>query len=325
MPSDFHKILIMGAGVMGRGIAQACAIAGCRVYLLDNFEPSLKGAEAEISRGLTFLLQNGFAYPQKNKIRPISYHLALEELSESFALIIEAITEDLEAKRNLFRTLEHTFSPDSILASNTSSFPISQIAAPLKQKGRVIGAHFIAPAQVTPLVEIVKGKWTSEKTLSRMKQFCKKINKKPIIVKGEITGFVLNRLQHALHREAYHLINLGITSPAEIDLAIKWALAPRFLSTALLEQKDITGIQVHYAVARELYPDLCNSRTPQGILPELIRKGRLGIKKGRGFYDWQKVNIPGHLKNRLQIHVNALKLLKSRAGRKIELERGKTR
>lgn len=305
-----ERVLIVGAGLMGRGIAQACAVAGVEVFLSDIVEGCLQSAEEEIARGVQFLAESGWV-PAGGKAGPVSYHLGLDGLPGSWSLIIEAITEDLEAKKNLFAELENRFPPETILASNTSSFPVCQMAGHLKYKGRVIGIHFIMPAQIVPIVEIIKGADTSEGTLAQAKAFCEKINKKPIIVTKEITGFVLNRLQHALHREAYYLINLGITTAEEIDLGIKGALAPRFLSTGLLEQKDISGIAVHFAVAQQIYPDLCNDSTPRGILPELMEKGYLGIKTGRGFYDWKGIDIKKHIQDKLQIQMDALKLFRS--------------
>lgn len=311
MLKDFNKVLIVGAGFMGRAIAQACAIGGYEIFIMDKFEQCLKVAEKEITRGLFFLSEKKMIDQNIKKIiGKINYRLRFEDLTDSFPLIIEAITEDLSAKRNLFEELENKFSRKTIFASNTSSFPISRIANKLKHKERVIGIHFIAPAQINPVVEIIKGKETSNDTISMAIAFCKKINKKPIIVNKEITGFVVNRLQGALNREAYYLINSGISTPEEIDLVIKLGLAPRFLSTGLFEQRDIAGIDVAFAVANQIYPDLCNESAPhQGILEKLIEKGYLGIKTGRGFYDWGKVDFKKHIEEKLQIQIDALKLL----------------
>ena len=305
VPAPFDRVVIVGAGLMGRGIAQACAGHGCEVVITDQSAACAEAAATEIDRGLAFLAERGIVSPAP---AGVTCRVGLDDLPERVPVVVEAITEDLEAKRRLFAALEERFPRPTIFTSNTSSLRVTDMASGLHDPSRLIGMHFIMPAQVVPVVEIVRGEVTSDETLAVARAFSAAIGKRPIVVNRDIPGFVLNRLQHALHREAYHLMTLGVTTAEEIDLGVKLALAPRFLSTGLLEQKDLSGMEVHYAVAQGLYPDLCTDSVPRGVLPALIAEGRLGVRTGRGFFDWTGVDVPRHVERRLALHVAALRL-----------------
>ncbi len=214
-----------------------------------------------------------------------AYSRALPESTPD--LILESVPEDLEVKRMVHAAMEQAYGGEPILATNTSGLPIDDIAEPLNVRERFLGIHFFTPAQVSPLVEVIRSADTSEETVVSVVEALGQCGKRALLVSRPIVGHLWNRLQHAILHEAYHLIENGIATPSDIDAIAKELLGPRFCITGLLESKDIGGLAIHLQSQEVIVPHLCGSREPHGILRRLIGDGRQGIRSGKGFFDWK--------------------------------------
>jgi 3-hydroxybutyryl-CoA dehydrogenase len=197
----------------------------------------------------------------------------------------------LDIKQELFAKLEQYAKPEAVLASNSSSFPISDIAAGLKTGARMIGLHFFMPAHLVPCVEVVYGEKTSPmvgESLSRLMTACGMV---PVTVKKDLPGFLANRLQHALSREAFSMVDAGICSLEDIDKAVRFGFGFRYLAAGPVMQRDHAGLEIHGAAGASIYPSLNNSPNIAKCLSERVASGKLGMKTGEGFFPWTSETI----------------------------------
>lgn len=201
-------------------------------------------------------------------------------------LVIESVTEDLAIKRKLFSEVEKLASKETIFVSNTSGILVSEIYAGMKSVSRMAGLHHFMPAHLVPLVEIVGAPGTSEKTIQLLKQWMEKLGKVPIVCSVEIPGLIANRIQHALMREALHLISEGVAVPEDVDKAVRFGFGFRYVAAGPILQKELSGWDVNYDAAASIYPSLCNEKTPNPKVAELVKKGKLGTKTKCGFWKW---------------------------------------
>ena len=231
---------------------------------------------------------------------------SIEECKE-VDFIIETITENLQAKQQLFESIENYFPTSTTFCTNTSSYLISSIAENIKHKERVIGTHFFSPAHITPLVEVIPSAFTDEHHIQKTMAFLQFLNKKPVLLKKEIQGFVANRLQSALSREAMSLVQNGIVSPEELDFIAKWSLGIRLANTGPIEQRDINGLDTHMAIVKYVYPTLENGIEPLSIHEQLIENKRFGMKTNEGFYDWSKIDKKQYLAHKDDVLLNIIR------------------
>jgi 3-hydroxybutyryl-CoA dehydrogenase len=200
--------------------------------------------------------------------------------------VVETIAEDLALKQALFRSLDERVPAHIPIGSNSSAYPISKIAEGLKTAERMMGAHYFMPAEVVPLVEIVMGEKTGLAYAQHVCELYKSVNKKPVLVKKDIPGFLANRIQHALMREALHLIDAGIASPEDVDDAVRYSFGFRYAAVGPITQKELSGWDVSCHSAKEIYPTLCNSNAiPQSIL-DMVIAGKSGVKTMQGHWQW---------------------------------------
>ncbi len=268
-----RKLAVIGAGNMGNAIAILFVAHGWQAVLIDPSDSS-----REKSRERLFA-----ALPQSASL--LSWEAGLEAAHDA-GLIIEAAPENLSLKQEIFTRLEAVCVPDAVIASNTSGISINQLASVLKHPKRFLGTHFFTPADVIPLVEVIACEHTLPTHCDHIMAVLREVGKLPVLVRKDIPGFIGNRLQHALAREAMSLLEKGVASAEDIDTVAKWALGIRLAITGPLEQRDINGLDVHHAITEYLYPDLENRQTPLPLLSNKVGQGHLGVKSGKGFYDW---------------------------------------
>lgn len=268
-----RKLAIIGAGNMGNAIARLFVTNGWQVLLIDPSDASRAKSRER--------LQDLLADPGCG----LDWQADLEA-AQGADFIIEAAPENKALKQQIFKQLEACCAPTTLLATNTSGIAINELAAGLSHPGRFVGAHFFTPADIIPLVEVIAGEHTQADTSERVMQILRDVGKMPVLVRKDIPGFIANRLQHALAREAMSLLEKGVASAEDIDAVAKWALGIRLALTGPLEQRDINGLDVHHAIAGYLYTDLENRQTPSRVLSEKVEQGHLGAKSGRGFYTW---------------------------------------
>lgn len=269
-----RNLAIVGAGNMGTAIASLFASQGWQVLLVD---PSPESREKSRQRLLKALPQG---------IGSVRWEADLQQ-AHAADLVIEAAPENLALKQSIFAQLESCCASSTLIATNTSGISINQLAHGLKHPQRFIGTHFFTPADVIPLVEVIVCEHTLPEHSAAIMDLLRSVGKLPVLVRKDVPGFIGNRLQHALAREAMSLLEKGVASAEDIDTVAKWALGIRLAITGPLEQRDINGLDVHHAITEYLYPDLENRTTPSQVLSDKVTQGHLGVKTGQGFYDWQ--------------------------------------
>ena len=206
-------------------------------------------------------------------------------------IVVETVTEDLVLKQKLFAEMEALARPDAAITSNSSSFPISEIAKGLKTQGRMLGLHFFMPAHLIPLVEVVRSVHSDVKHAERLGEIMSSLGKRPVQVKKDVIGFLGNRIQGALMREALWLIEEGVASPEDIDATVRLSFGFRYAAAGPIVQKEHSGWDTTCAVAKIIWPDLSNAKGPPPVLQKNVDEGRIGFKTKRGFFEWNDESI----------------------------------
>lgn len=309
--NSIHRVAIVGAGTMGNGIAQVCAQSGKSVVLVDPYYDALELAREKIEKNVELLIANGMLAEGigMEVLRGIEFTQKMEVAADA-EIVIEAIPEQFHLKQKLFAKLSDICSQDCIFASNTSGTPITQIAGMATHPERVLGTHFFQPAHLIPLVEIIQTEYTDETVIEKTVDFITSIGKTPARVKRDIPGFVANRLQHALAREAMSLVQKGIVSSEDLDTIVKESFALRMIFTGPIQQRDMNGLDTHIFVNEYLYPDLEDTKEPLAIIKNKVAADELGVKTGKGFYDWAGQSPVEVYNTKNQELVSLLKFLK---------------
>jgi len=274
------RIAVVGAGLMGHGIAQVFALAGHEVAITDSIAENLSTAKTRIAANLRDLGDDEHAV---ERVRPVS---GLEEAMRDADFVVEAVSEDLPLKQKLFGEIEKLVRPDTVLASNTSVIPITKIMEGLRDRSRALGTHWWNPPFLVPLVEVIGTQWTSKRAIDWTMLLHAEAGKKPAHVKKDVPGFIGNRLQHALWREAIALVEHGICDAETVDTVIKAAFGLRLAVLGPLENADLVGTDLTLAIHRTVLPDIDGRPGPSPYLENLVAKGKLGFKSGEGFRKW---------------------------------------
>lgn len=292
------RIAVVGAGLMGHGIAQVFALAGHDVMIYDSIAASLDTVKTRI---LTNLKDLGDDQKAVERVTPVS---DLAQAVRDADYVVEAVLEDLPLKQKLFAEIESYVRPDTILASNTSVIPITRIMEGLKQRERALGTHWWNPPYLVPLVEVIETQWTSRPALDFTMKLHAAAGKKPAHVKKDVPGFIGNRLQHALWREAVALVEHGICDAETVDTVIKSAFGRRLAVLGPLENADMVGTDLTLAIHRTVLPDIDSRPRPSPYLENLVKDQKLGFKSGEGFRKWSpeqqaalRSKVLQHLKN----------------------------
>jgi 3-hydroxybutyryl-CoA dehydrogenase len=278
-PRGTHAVVV-GGGTMGADVAIVLARGGCRVTVV---EPQAAQCEALHQRVLAGLNDLGLGHRASHVTTTDSVNTVNWA---DVRLVIECIPEKLELKQVLFTQLVALAPADAVLTSNSSSFPISAIGQGLATQERMLGLHFFMPAHLVPLVEVVLGPQTRPALADALSAFMRQCGSVPVLVRKDKPGFLANRLQHALSREAFAMIDEGVASPEDVDAAVRFGFGFRYLAAGPVMQRDHAGLDVHCAAAATMYPSLSNTAEPSRALRDRVQAGRLGMKAGAGFYDW---------------------------------------
>ncbi len=272
--------LVVGGGTMGADVALVLARAGCKTVVMESVEARRNLLPDYFARGMADL---GYS----NRVNKLSACASLDEVSwNEVNLVVECIPERLDIKQALFGELEKRARPDALLTSNSSSFPISAIAADLATSARMLGLHFFMPAHLVPLVEVILGRGSDPANAESLAAFMRGCGMVPVIVKKDLPGFLANRLQHALAREAFAMIDAGVATAQDVDNAVRFGFGFRFLAAGPVMQRDHAGVEVHTAAAATMYPSLSAATVPAQVLRDKVSAGKFGMKAGEGFYKW---------------------------------------
>jgi len=274
------RIGIVGAGLMGHGIAQVFALAGHSVAVYDAVPGMLATLRSRIEQNLADLKQDVSA---AERVRPVE---TLAAAVENADVVVEAALEKLPLKQDIFAELEKLAPRHALLASNTSVIPIGKIAERVATKDRVLGTHWWNPPWLVPLVEVIETEGTSADSVTAMIDLLRSLGKTAVHVKKDVPGFIGNRLQHALWREAIALVQNGVCDAETVDTVVKAGFGRRLGVIGPLENADLIGTDLTLDIHRNVLADLDRTPGPLPYLVDLVNAGRLGFKSGRGFREW---------------------------------------
>jgi 3-hydroxybutyryl-CoA dehydrogenase len=254
------KLLVMGGGVMGQGIARLFAKGGLQVTMVETREITFSHPGVMVAR-----------VPPADDVPD---------------LVIEAVFEEKAVKQAVFSQIEQLYGGGPVLATNTSGLPLNELGTGLKYPKRYLAMHFFQPADVFPMIEVVRAEHTEDAAMETAIAAVKQAKREPIVLQRAVNGYLINRLQHSILHEAYHLLEAGIADAEMIDKVAKHLLGPRLCITGLLEQKDLAGLTMHAQAQQSIVPTLSHTNVPSRYLQDMVARGDLGIATGKGFYDW---------------------------------------
>ena len=308
---SIQTVAVLGLGTMGHGIAQTFAAAGYQVRGFDDHPAARESLHARVRKNLLAFVESGLfpAAQVEPTLARISVHDNERETVSGVQFVTEAVAEDLKIKQAWFARIEQLVDTKTILASNSSSFPISQSGAQLKHPERALVTHWFNPPHLVPLVEIVPSPATSEATTLTTLALLQRIGKQPIRLRKELPGFLVNRIQVALMREIWDLLEQEVASAEEIDAALRTSVGFRLAAVGPLEVHDFGGLDIQTTVFRNLVPEIrSNLEVPQRVA-QLVADGHLGAKSGRGFQDYPPEKIAARQQRRDALFLSLIKLL----------------
>lgn len=283
-----NKIAIIGAGLMGHGIAQIFAGRGYDVSLLDINRDILEQALDSVRANLTLMAEKGIG--RKDDIETIIARIStttdLAEAAEGAGFVLEAVLEKLALKQQVFKELDALCPPDVILATNTSVISITEIAEKSENQERIVGTHFWNPPYLIPLVEVIRGKNTDDSVMDRTFDLMQSVGKRPVFVQKDVPGFVGNRLQQALWREAISIVENGICDAATVDEVIKSGFGIRLPVLGPMENADMVGLDLTFQIHDYILKHIERSPSPSPLLKQKVDADQLGFKTGQGFQEW---------------------------------------
>ncbi len=280
-----NKALIVGGGTMGFGVSVVLLAGGWRVDVVSPTAATRESLPKRVAQAMQRLNKPFDA-------DALGVHADYANVPwADIVLVIENVREDLALKQSVFAELERLSAPHTILSSNSSSFPISEIGKGLKTQARMMGLHFFMPAYLVPLVEVIRGAATDATLAQKVGDWMWALGKRPVQVKRDIPGFLGNRMQHALIREALHLLQSGVASAADIDAAIRYSFGFRLAAAGPLLQREHAGWDMSLAVAKSIYPELSTMREPPPVIEDMVRSGHYGMKSGQGLQAWDAASI----------------------------------
>ena len=294
------RIAVIGAGIMGTGIAQVMAEGGCEVWLQSRRRESVDGALERMRKNQEQMITAGLlgradAEAARGRMR-VTQDLA--EAVRQADFVSENVPEDLTLKQAVFRELDRLAPRGAILSTDTSGLSITAIAGATSRPERVVGLHWLNPPHLMLPVEVNRGERTSEETMQATCALAERVGRRPIRVERDVPGFLWNRLQMALVREAVHLVEQGIATPEDVDLAVQWGLGFRWAALGPLRVMDLAGLGTFRTVAAALFPELSAAREPQKLIEDLIARDHLGARAGKGFYDYPPGAHEGSIRER---------------------------
>jgi 3-hydroxyacyl-CoA dehydrogenase len=283
---------VLGAGLMGHAIAQVFATAGHPVTVVDHNPEVFAPARAKIQRNLGLLVEYQLLGPEQAEQVPDRIQFATElEAVAPCQVVIESITEDVELKRALFRELAPLLASDAILTTNSSSIPLRDLADATGRPDRFTTTHFFRPAYIVLMVEVTKGAQTSQATVETVIGLLQGAGWRPVRVNVDLPGQVANRLRQALFREGLDLVERGVVSAEDLDRLAAFSFGPRMPLMGVIKDRDLVGLEITKEGADRVWPDLCAADRPHPRLQDLVAGGHLGLKTGRGLYDWSEVDF----------------------------------
>ena len=287
--NNIKNILICGAGLMGKNIAYV--MTSNPEYEVTLYDSKEQEPREGIRKNTRELVEKGIITSEEveERLKRVHFTTDLDHPAVKNAdIVIEAVFEDMDIKREVFKKLEERCSTDTIFCTNSSVMSPTEISKNLKNRERFVGTHFWNPAHLIPLVEVIKSDATTDDVAQTMMDIFESVGKKPVLCKKDVPGFIGNRMQHALWREAVYIVEQGIADAKTVDDAVKYSFGLRLPQLAPLENADMVGLDLTYGIHKNVLRDLCDSHEPSPLLAKLNNEGKLGFKSGEGFQKWTK-------------------------------------
>lgn len=304
-------VMVVGSGMMGSGIGAMSALAGNKTVLVDVDEKRVQAGLERAIECIQLRLENGLntEAEAKRALPLLRTETSLEEASTLAYLVVEAITENVAAKQELFKQLDGMLDPGIPICSNTSGLRITDIATLCKHPERTVTTHFWLPAHLVPLVEVVMGDKTDLRIAQDVVVELKRWKKSPVLVKRDLPGQLANRVFQAIIRESIDIVASGLASAEDVDTAISCGMAMRFPVWGPLQHLDAVGLDLGLSVQETVLPDLCSEPHANAYLKDLVEQGKLGEKTGGGFYDWNERSMKAAMQKRDQFIIETVKIV----------------
>lgn len=310
--SEVKHVVIAGAGLMGASMAQIFAKYGYRITLYDI-------AEAAIDKGRELIRINQAASMEEGELTKEEAEQILSNIGYSMDMecfrdadyVIEAIVENMDIKKKFWSAVSEIVPQEAVLTSNTSGLSITAIAEAVKEPGRFAGMHWVNPPHIIPLVEVIAGDKTDGSTLTAVKEVAESIHKKPVLVKKDINGFILNRLQYAVLREALYIVENEVASAEDVDNVMKYGLGMRYAGIGPFETVDLGGLDTFFKVGSYLFRELSDQKEVPELLVKAYQNGDYGTKTGKGFYDYSGDKAQKAIEKRDKVFIKLAKCLYS--------------
>jgi len=300
------NVAVIGAGIMGSGIALSCALSGYAVSIRDINEEVIKQAFHKLNS----IAKNLCEKEAELVLRRIKGTVDIIEAVKDADLIIEAVPEKIDLKKRVLKELDRICAAHTVFASNTSTFRITEMARATKRPEKIIGTHWMNPPYLLPLVEVIRGAKTSDETVNTVKLFLTSLGKKPVLCK-DTPGFIVNRMQSALLVEAISLVEQGIATMEDVDMVWTRHLGLRYCLMGPFEAMDLFGLDTELSQYSYLYKMLKDAKfRPPKLLRKKVKNGELGLKTGKGFYDYSRQNIESMTKQRDRRLIELMRLLR---------------
>lgn len=284
---EIKNVIIAGAGIMGSSIAQVFAVHGVDVQLYYNRDHQyVKSSELIRLNQETMVRKEEITQAESDVIMSHISYTNDENSFDNADFVLETIREDMQIKHDFWKMVCAHVADDVILTSNTSGLSITKIAEAITLPERFCGFHWVNPPHLVPLVEIISGDATNPEILQATKELAIKIGKKPVIVKKDAPGFILNRIQFSVLREAMHIVESGIGSLEDVDAVLNYGLGMRYAALGPFQIADLGGLDTFYAISSYLFEDLSDAKKPHKMLCDIVENGDYGVKNCKGFYDY---------------------------------------
>ena len=310
-PGRIERVAVIGAGLMGHGIAQVFAQHGCSVMLYDVGEDLLKNALERIRSNLKLYVEAGVEDEGvfETVLSRIKTTTKLPDAVARAQFVTEAVPENLDLKMEVFQEIDAATDKNVIMASNTSTLSITRIGESIKKSDRLLMTHWFNPPHLIPVVEVVKGESTSEEAFTSTFRFLKEMGKEPVHVLKQVPGLLVNRIQTAMFREIVGLLQAGVAHAEDIDKAVRGSFGIRLAAVGPLTTVDLAGVDLWYLGSKHLYPLFDDSKEPQKVLHDMVAAGSHGVKTGKGFFEYGPGRAAGIIKDRDITLIKMLDLL----------------
>ena len=307
--SENKKVVIAGAGVMGASLAQVYALSGYQVTVYDVVMTGIEKGRHLVALNQQTMLAEGLvsAKASEEAVGRISYTMD-KECFRDCCLVVECIVERLDVKQSFWHEVSRMAPRDALLATNTSGLHITEIATAVEGPERFMGQHWLNPPHLLPLCEIIAGEKTSPERIAQMRQLVQELGKSPVVVK-DINGFIINRIQFAVLREALYIVGSGAATVEDVDTVLKAGMGLRYAALGPFGVADFGGLDTFDHINSYLNADLCDSKEGSKLLHDMVQAGKLGVKSGAGFYDYSGDKADKAIQERDKLFIELARVL----------------